>query len=346
MRWGRLLRLLLGAGALASGLVSLWLLAQSPFAVPWVDRTTSEAKRALERATAREVTPEKILPKIDAALQEKDMLALESYLALADRHGIAIADDRRRAIDQIRAHDDSLAGQAAACAACALDITTCDSLRRLGTCALPVEVTPIGDLNALRRNSVAWVKGGEVDRVEIGLAALGLGASAAVLATGGASSVARLGATTLRLSRQLGTLTPGFARVLRNSLPSPHALLRGEGLGPLRAVVTDLGTISRNTSPADTLLLLRQVDTAEDASRLARLSGIAGADTRPALLVLGKARAFRTLVRLSDMARLTLAALAAFVAQLAGLALSLVLRALRRQIAATEGRHRPCRQGE
>ncbi|MFD0978348.1 hypothetical protein [Tropicimonas aquimaris] len=346
MPWAQLLRRLLGAGALASGLISVWLLAQSPFAAPWVERNADEAKRALDRAIARQVTPDWLLPRVDAALAEDDLLALESYLSLAEDHGVALPDDRRRDIELLQARRESLLGQAGACGSCAWDITTCDSFQRLGLCALPVEITPIGDLNALRRNGAALASGAEVDGIEVGLATLGLGASAAVVATWGGAGPVKLGVTALRLSRRLGTLTPEFTRVLKASLPPRRALVRGEGLGPLRAVAADLGTVSRNTTPADTLLLLRQVDTAEDAARLARLSTIAGPETRPALLALGKTRAFRTLVRLSDMARATLAALVALVAQLAGLALSLVLRSLRRQIAATESRRLSCRQGE
>ncbi|PRY25561.1 hypothetical protein CLV78_102741 [Aliiruegeria haliotis] len=329
----RRLRQLLTLGTLVSGALSLWLLSQSPFASPFVLRSEAAAQRALDRMLAREIDTAWLQPRIDDALAREDLLALGDYVALAEKTGTEIPRHQSEQIDALTARSESLIGQTEACLQCAWDITSCESLTLMAGCAIPIELTPVGDANALRRAAVAWGTGKEVDQLEVGLASLGLGASAAVLVTAGGSGLAKLGATSLRLSRRLGTMTPGFTRTLRAATPPIGVMVRGEGLQPLARIAGDLGTVQRNTSLPDTLLMMRHVDSAEDAARLARLSSVAGDGTRPALRAMGKSRTFRALVRLSDMARATIAALIAFALQLCGFAVSLVLRALRRQIA-------------
>ena len=67
----------------------------------------------------------------------------------------------------------------------------------------------------------------------------------------------------------------------------------------LAELSADLGRVATNTSLTDAALLLRHVDTAGDAARLARVSDAAGPATRPVMEILGKRRTFRALTRLS-----------------------------------------------
>ena len=125
------------------------------------------------------------------------------------------------------------------------------------------------------------------------------------------------GASLLRLSRNLGALTPGLTHVLLGSADIavswddvPDYLL---GKVPLDQVADtaklvelgnlagDLEKIRVNTSAAEVLVLMRHVDTADDARLLARLSDVQGTNTRHTLQALGKSRSFRLLHRLSDL---------------------------------------------
>lgn len=121
-------------------------------------------------------------------------------------------------------------------------------------------------MNALRRAGLAWSLGQEVDQFEAGLAVAGLVATGLVLSSGGASATVKVGVTGLRLARKLGSVP---ARLQAELSDAARALNRWDTLPHVLA-------------------------------RLARLAEVAGPDTRRALAVLGKARAFRALGRAGD----------------------------------------------
>lgn len=327
--------------ALAAGGAALWTLSQNPFATPLVQRSAEEARLAIERAMAREVTPEWLLPRLEDALQSDDRDRVEMLAGLARAHDVPLSPGFQTRIEAVLS-PLHLSGRVAECAACALDIRSCGSLELVATCALPVELTPLGDANALRRQATNWMTGADVDRVETGLALVGLGATAVVVITGGSSAVVKFGATAGRLARRMGTLTPAFGRTLADAADLPvnwHAVVRGAPISEitdvtrlerLGRIAEDIGTVKANTSWTEALVLLRHVDSADDAAHLARLSAAAGPETRATLEVLGKARAFRALTRVSDLALAAIACVTAFAASVGQLLLSFSLRAGRR----------------
>jgi len=343
----------MGGTMLGTGAV----LQQSPFTAPFIERSTSDALLALERATARTVTPEWLLPRLEAALAAEDRDRVAMLTELTYEYTIALPAPLA---DQIAASEAAQAGwlrSTTDCALCAYEIMSCPSLTLIATCAVPVELTPLGDINALRRAGMAALADQPVDQLEVGLAMVGLGASGLVMVSGGSTVTIKAGATVLRLARRMGTLTPGFTRTLRaasdipvtwNRLPdfargrAPLSSVTDTGrLSDLGRLAQNVGAIGRNTSTADALVLLRHVDSAEDAARMARLSAAAGPKTRRSVEVLGKTRAFRALTRLSNAAIAALALLYAFMLQILMLAGSWaggkLLRALTRPGA---GQHR------
>ena len=237
-----------------------------------------------------------------------------------------------------------------ACGACAVNIEGCETLAQLGACALPFELTPAGDVNALRRAGLAYASGAEVDRLDVGLALVGLGATGAVLATGGTSYTLKAGASVLRLARRMGTLTPTLTARLTGLLGDairwdrmgdlarlrigPEAMVDVAKLDELATIGGALRRTSANTSVAETVSLLRHVDTVDDAAGLARVSKAMGPGTRGAFEVLGKSRVLRATLRISDLAIGAAAALYLLVLQvatfLAGRCGALCLRHMRR----------------
>lgn len=328
-------RLLLAAPLAVSLGLTGWTLAQSPFARPVVEATTDQAARALDRAVSRRLTPERLEAGLTEALAADDLDRVELLLPLAEDHGIDPSPETTERIAALRAAQSGLWTEAAACGQCMADIATCPSVSYLGACGIPFELTPLGDANALRRAGMDALAGQEIDRIEVGLALAGLGGTAAVLVSGGGSATVKAGATALRLGRRLGTLTPGFLRSLgrltdlrldaRKLLPwtlgrvPTDELLDTARLARLSGVAGDLTRVASNTSLGDTVLLLRHVDGPADASRLARVSDAAGPRTRGVMEVLGKRRAFRALLRLSDTALAAAALIFATLLQLATL---------------------------
>lgn len=313
------LALTTGAGALG--------LAQGPFVAPLVERSAEDAARAVEAAFRRSFTPGWVAASLAAALAVGETERALWLAGLAEAEGVALDPAQAAEVARLRAEADSWTVAAGACVACAWDVRSCGSLREMAVCALPVEITPAGDLNALRRQGMAALAGAPVDHLETGLALVGLGATAAVVVSGGGSAVVKAGATAARMARRMGTLTPGMTRALAEVADLPvnwgAAVRRAPvdqitdtaRLARLGGVATDLGRIARHAGPAETLVLLRHIDGAEDAARMARLAEVSGARTLSRVEVLGKARAFRAMVRVSDVALATLAALYAALVQ-------------------------------
>jgi len=346
---------LLRALALAPLALTLWaswaVLRQAPFAEPFVARGTAELRVAMDRAMARDVTPAWLAAQIEAALAAEDPDRLAALEQAAQRAGIEPGPEQAARIAAVRARAEGWQATAAECLACMADVAACPSLRMLGACGVPFELSPLGDLNALRRAGTAALAGQEVDRLDLGLALAGLGATGTLALTGGGSASVKAGASALRLARRSGRLTPAFAGDLSRriaalemkpaALPAHlagraplSAVLEPARLADLTALGGDLGRLVRNTAPQEALALLAHVESADDAARLARLSDAAGPATRGVMETLGKPRAFRLLVRLSDRAIGALLLLYGLALQLALALAGLAGRALLRRLAA------------
>ncbi len=323
-RVASMIRLLWIAAGVA---VFIWAIGTSPFTQPVAERSLAEIRFAIDRAVARDVTPDWLRPRLADAVADDDPDRVMLLLDLADNRALTIpADKRAEAEALIAAHDGTLA-TAADCGSCAIDIASCRSVALIAACALPFELSPLGDLTALGRAGTDWMTGSDVDEIDAGLAALGLTATAATLASGGTSLTVKYGATVLRLARKLGALPPGMARAIR------AAATAGDGGAALGRIAGDIGRLRDATSTAETLTLLRLADTPGDLSRLARVAEAAGPDTRKTVEVLGKARTLRIASRLSDavLGIFGLAAwLAAQAAALLGSLLGWVVRPLTR----------------
>ena len=293
-------------------------LSENPLAQPFVDRSLSSARMSLERAMARQVTPEWLRAEMEIALAAEDFERVTTLAYIGADQGIAPGPEMAARITALEAKVTGTWATAKSCAICMADITICPSLTLMASCSLPVEMSPIGDLNALRRAGVDALAGADVDEIEVSLAVVGLGATAAVVASGGTSATVKAGATVLRLGRKLGTVSPAFLRSLRTlsdvdlkpgqisayvrGAAPLEAVLDTARLGKLTALSSDLTRVVRNTSLPEALDLLRHVDSPQDAARLARVTDVAGPQTRASFSVLGKARVFRAMVRLSDLA--------------------------------------------
>lgn len=329
---------------LASWTATAWVLSLNPFAAPLVERTAAEARAAFTRAMALRVTPDWLIPRLEAAVEADAPDDIVLYRQIAAEHGVAIPADLAARADAVLAAHDGVIAATADCARCAWDIASCPTLTMIGACALPVELSPLGDLNALRRAAADWAAGEEVDRLDLGLALVGLAATGAVVVSGGGTATAKIGATTIRMARRMGALSPRFLGALTDAVSGlvrwhrvDDLLLRRIPLedavdaarwSRLTEIAGDAGRLRANTSAAEALVLLREADRVEDLGRLARVSDAAGTETRKVMRVLGQ-DAFRLLRRASHLAELAIGLVAFVTAQLATLALGLLRLLLR-----------------
>lgn len=296
--------------------VLIWALSTNPLAAPLAERTGRDLILALDREVARVATPDWIEAALARAVAAGDVDRAEMLIGLATDlgHDVDAAAAERLIVDS-----GGWLASASACTACMADVATCPSVTMLGACAVPFELSPLGDANALRRAGMAWWQSDDVDELDAGLALLGLGATGAAVATGGSSLTVKAGTGLLRIARRMGSVTPGLARML--DIPVAWSRLpdvaQGTAklddvtdlarLGALQEVAGDLGRVRAATSTGDALRLMRFVDGPEDARHLARIADAVGPKTSRTLHVLGKGRAIRASMRLTRAAAGTLA---------------------------------------
>ena len=329
-----------------------WLLLQSPFAAPLLDRSIEQTRSAITSAIAREVDLGWLLPRMQDAILAQDLGQILLLLQLANDHGVQLPDAMLADINDLNIATSGIWARTMACGACAVDITACATIAQIGACAVPFELTPAGDVNALRRAGAVYIEGGDVDRLDVGLAIVGLGATGAVLASGGTSYSLKAGTAVLRMARRLGTLSAPLTARLTDLVggavrwdrigdflafrTGASALVDSAKLAELTDIGGSLRRVAQNTSVADAVSLVRHVDSPQDAARLARVTDAMGPKARAAFEVLGKARVFRAAVRISDLAVTAAAAIylallqaALFCAQQCG---NVCLRAVTRKL--------------
>lgn len=333
----RLTRKALAIGAIITGALSLWALAQSPFAAPYRDRTSAEIEVALTRALDRSFTTEAASKRIEKALTDGEPDRAVAILRLAEHRQMELDAELIAAV----AKADAAASGWNACLACAMDPKDCPDLTRVAACNLPAEMSPVGDVNAVRRALNAWSAGEDIDQFDLSLGLVGLTATAGVVVTAGGSTTVKAGATTLRVARRTGALTPpmtrelgdlarravdwdGTGQVLRGA-KAPSDLLT-PAAGRLIDTAGDLGRLRANTSTADALALMRASDNTTELARITRVAEVSGTHTRGTVEVLGKTRVLRATQRFAELYLATVALLTALAGQLLALALTTIRR--------------------
>jgi len=345
-RLARTLLLFLFIGSLAMTLRSGIRIAENPALSPMIDRTADEIAALTDRMMAREATPERLAELITNRLAEepRNWVALQALSEVAAEQGHALPAAYAEAWKQ----DSGLLAMSGDCLACMWDISTC-SLSTALICKAPILLTPVEDLRGVVKAGADYTMGQPVDQLDLGLSVVGLGATAAFVATGGTSATVKAGTATIRLARGMGRLSPRLTTRMTAAvtdgirwadLPKVRgaddavALLRTDTLRPLAETVTDLGRVADATGPVPALHLLPLVDDAVDARRLARASEALGAKTVSRAEVLGKSRLLRATIRYGDTAIGLIAglvgALISLALMLAGVVQTMVLRALRR----------------
>lgn len=138
--------------------------------------------------------------------------------------------------------------------------------------AVATDLLVVGDVRDLVIQSGRWARGEKTDPVIVMLSGVGLATTLAP-EIDWAPSV-------LKAARRRGVMSDRFGELLIS------AVRRGD-TATFRAVMRDIAAISRHASPAGAMRLMRSIDSAEDAARLARFLERTGAPGARALRVTG-----------------------------------------------------------
>ena len=317
-RFARLLLFAAFAASLAVTGLNVARIASQPELAALRDATIDEFVAASEAMLAAAATPELLQAHVANRLAEdpRNWLALDALIDLAAERKIGLPPSLSAAIEIAREDDHGYYSQITSCAQCAYDPALC-SLEQVMVCQAPVALTPIGDIAGTARAGVAYASGGEVDQIDLALSTVGLGATLAVVVSGGSSGVLKAGAGLAKLARKMGRLSPRLVEMAMTAarrgidwagLPSVRsmdelrAVVRSEEFAPLTATLLDLDRLRMATDATTALHLLPMVDDAADARRLAVAAEALGPKLVGRAEILGKARLFRASYRMSKAA--------------------------------------------
>lgn len=351
------------AASLAVAGWNAWQLATNPVVDMLVERTTSEIEAGLDALLASGASAEQMAARLDALVTEtpRDWARIDAVTGLAEARGVALPPETAAAVAAARAEDDAWASLATACAACLWDFDSC-SFSNVFVCRVPVEMTVVGDLASVARESVNYARGEAVDAVDLLLSTVGIGAVVIAPLVGGTSLGLKVAASLTKTAYRMGALGAGVvaeaARAARRAIDwqllarrRPGRLLddlakavRPEALQPVADFLRHVDTTRDAIGARWTLFVLRKVDSPQDARRMAAVAKAGKAKTAGALEMLGLKRLLRIAVRWSDEVwqLATAAASALFSILMLALTLtkSVTLRGLRRLAQEPVGRRR------
>ncbi|MBL4873705.1 MAG: hypothetical protein JKY41_10010 [Rhodobacteraceae bacterium] len=303
-------------GITAFNFHALW---RNPTATLLVERATEDVAARIEKQLSTHVTQESIETRIAELLDEqpRNWLVIKAVEEVAADQDIFIGTELQTKRDIADNDDNGVLAFTGKCAACAWNPARCD-LSAVVICRVPVDLTPIGDVVGVVRESKHYVFGEEVDMFELGLSAVGLGAVVLVPLTGGTSATVKIGASMAKTAKRMGRISDPLLRLLRRTFTGAidrdiiakssfgsyfadvRRAINPDAIKPALMVVDDLGSIRTSVGIPHTLHLMKNIDTPSDARAIARVADVTGDRTVGVFEVLGKSRVFRSTMRYSD----------------------------------------------
>lgn len=352
----RILILLWTAVAAATFVVTVHRIATDPRLTPWREATLSEIAATTDAILQRQATPERLSALIATRLAEepRNWLALDALRRLAADRGISLPPALAAEFDRLKAEDSGLLAQTGACLTCAWDATTC-SLTEALMCNATINISPVGDALGLARGLKDYALDNPVDRLDLTLSVVGLGATLAALPSAGSSEVVKAGAGLLKTAAKMGRISRPLREMFEAALKQgirwemvldkawlsdPALLVRAEAFLPATRTVAALDDIRLATDMPTVLHILPMVDTAEEATGLARVAKAGGTGFVAKAEVLGKSRLLRATIRAARVTEMLVGSFVALAAALSSLLASAMERSLRRALKSSSRRGR------
>ncbi len=193
--------------------------------------------------------------------------------------------------------------------------------------AVSSDLTVIGDLRDIAAEGGKMLAGQEYSELILGLSVVGLGVTAATIATGGGGIVVKAGVSLMKAAKRTGRLTKEFATTLTRltteavNMPLLRQTLRATDLRDInktQRVFTDygrnvraakllpvlgrLGEINNVVGPAETIRLMKFVKSGENLDDVAAVTKRFGVKSRGIMELTGKAalRSFKTSFKLVE----------------------------------------------
>ncbi|MCE9523306.1 MAG: hypothetical protein K8S25_12860 [Alphaproteobacteria bacterium] len=193
--------------------------------------------------------------------------------------------------------------------------------------AVSSDLTVVGDVRDIAAEGTKFLTGQEYSELILGLSVVGIGVTAATVATGGGGIVAKVGISLVKAAKRTGKLTKEFAPTLTRltsdavNMPLLRETLRATDLRDLKRteevftaygrnvraaglvpVMSKLSDLNSAVGPSETIRLMRFVKTSEHLDDVTAMTKRFGIKSRGIMELTGKAslRAFKTSFRLIE----------------------------------------------
>ncbi|MEZ5535612.1 MAG: hypothetical protein R3F02_08295 [Thiolinea sp.] len=287
----------------------------------------------------RKVSAADIEQQITQAIEQDNPEDARMYLALADTFGYRIDKDFESQLAELESPLNSTLRQTGRFIDGFVDGKADSGAGVAG--AITADFTVVGDVRDLKEQYDLYAQGQEVSELIVTLAGVGVGLTAATLASAGSAAPAKSGVSALKIAGRSGKLTPKLQKMLlrqgRDVFDYPlflrtakneqsidglrRAAVRAynpQAMSALGETAQQVNNVRRSTSTLDTIQLLRYVENADDLRRLEKVSSQYGSLTRGILRLAGKG-AIGTVRALRHAAELMVSLGAALVSLLATL---------------------------
>ncbi|MCA3556020.1 hypothetical protein [Aestuariivirga sp.] len=285
--------------------LGVWALPRGLEAAQFLAGPRDEASTASYLLTHK--TADDYIAVAEQALASKDEDLAASIAQLAEERGVSLPEDLTTRITAAQDEASARMGSDAWNGFLSGDAPNEAALAG----AVAADLTGVGDVRDLYAQASRYLSGEEIDPLVIGLATVGLGLTAATVATFGATVPEKAGVSTLKAVKRAGRLSPLLARevgvvaataldgqalrlvgtsVARMDLAAARAasgrVLKAEAVSTLKGLGADVATIGGNAGYRTTVAALGSAKSAEEVGVIARLSARFGTATR-AVMVLG-----------------------------------------------------------
>ena len=276
-----------------------------------------QIREELQSATPGDTLDE----KAKAALAEGDISGARQFADLGEDLGKPVSAETRQALAEAQGTVATVLRNAGDFAG-AYITGNADSAAGLAG-AVVSDLTVVGDVRDILSEGGKAAVGQDYSRFLLTLAAIGLAAEGATVATGGSSLVVKAAVSVLKVAKRTGNLTAAFTtRLVRlaraasanrtadassalratrqgDGFVAPATMSRRAARAELASTLSAVQTTARHAGPANAVRLMRAVRTTEDARELATFSSRFGRNSRAVFELTGKAslRAFRVAFR-------------------------------------------------
>jgi len=320
---------------------NLNLLWRNPTVTLLVERAKDDLAISIEKQLSAHVSLESIELRLSELLDEqpRNWLAIEAVEGIAVDQGIVIGSDLQTRRDAAYDEEHGFLIATGKCLACAWNPASCD-LSAILLCRAPVDLTPVGDIVGVIRESKHYVFGEEVDMFELGLSTVGLASAVLIPITGGTSASIKIGASIAKTARRMGRISDPLLRLMQKTFRESidwnivanssfgnyssdiTRAINPEAIKPVMTIIEELGSIRTSVGVPDALQLLRNIDTPHDARAIARVADVTGSRTVGIFEVLGQNRVIRSTMRYGDEIIAGIAGVFGMLAALLGLLIS------------------------